>query len=162
MFYHITCPGWVCGPASSSRCRGSEGRLDSRTASDGWTEGSGKRSDPPAWWCYWPGPEETCQCTEIPARDTNPDALTSQSCDLWLHQTACVTDLRQGGVELEYLAFTFHLPHAQFTGELQRTRAESLQSESAVEVTLRSAPHLLEWQLLQHRERDGQTFNTPI
>lgn len=63
--------------------------------------------------------------------------------------SSCFTDLRQCGVELEDLALALHLAHTQFTGQLHCRSTETLQSEGALQVPLRSAPYLLKRQLLQ-------------
>lgn len=57
--------------------------------------------------------------------------------------------LSQSCVQLENLAFAFHLPHADLTGELGRGQAMPLQGESAVQGFLAAIPDMVEGNLLQ-------------
>lgn len=56
--------------------------------------------------------------------------------------------LRQRGVQLEDLPFSFHLAYADLAGQVHGGGGEALQGEAAVEVPLGAAPHLLEGELL--------------
>lgn len=62
----VTCQGWVCGPASSSRCLWSVVHLDCHTASVWWIKECGRHWVPLRLWCYWLGPSGTCLCTGHP------------------------------------------------------------------------------------------------
>lgn len=77
----ITCPGWVCGPASSSRCLWSVVHLDSRTASAWWTTECGTRLAPLRLWCYWQDPSGTCLCTGHPGETQL--VTTLWECYMW-------------------------------------------------------------------------------
>ena len=65
--------------------------------------------------------------------------------------------LWHGAVQLEDLPFSLHLPHTQFADQLHCVQAESLQSERAVEVSLRPTPDMVERNFLKHRK--GGTTN---
>lgn len=54
-------------------------------------------------------------------------------------------------MQLENLAFSFHLPHADLTGELSGSQAVPLQGESAVQGFLAAVPDMVEGDLLQER-----------
>jgi hypothetical protein len=57
--------------------------------------------------------------------------------------------LSESGVQLEYLAFPFHLSHADLAGELCGSQAVPLQGESAVQGLLAATPNVIEWDLLR-------------
>lgn len=59
--------------------------------------------------------------------------------------------LGQRCVQLENLAFAFHLPHADLTRELRGGQAMPLQGESAVQGFLAAVPDMVEGNLLQER-----------
>lgn len=61
------------------------------------------------------------------------------------------THLGQRCVQLENLAFAFHLPHADLTGELGGGQAMPLQGESAVQGFLAAVPDMVEGNLLQEK-----------
>lgn len=68
--------------------------------------------------------------------------------------TGCLSPsphLCQRGVQLEYLAFPFHLPHADLAGELCGGQAVPLQAEGAVQGLLAATPNVIEGDLLNHR-----------
>lgn len=73
----ITCQGWVCGPASSSRCLWSVVHLGCHTASVWWIEECGRRWAPLRLWCYWQDPSETCLCTGPPETQENTKKLVT-------------------------------------------------------------------------------------
>lgn len=63
------------------------------------------------------------------------------------------THLRQRRVQLENLPLALHLAHANFAGQIHGGGGEALQSEAAVEVPLRAAPHVLKGELLRAEKR---------
>ena len=78
------------------------------------------------------------------------DAGEWGACVPELQSLRAVTDphLSQRGVHLEDLAFPFHLPHADLTGELGGSQAVPLQGESAVQGFLAAVPDVVEGNLL--------------
>lgn len=58
-------------------------------------------------------------------------------------------------VQLKNLSLSFHLAHTYLTGQVHRAGRESLQGEAAVQVSLRTAPHLLKAKLLQRDRESG-------
>lgn len=64
--------------------------------------------------------------------------------------------LRQRGVQLEYLAFPFHLPHTDLAGELRGGQAMPLQGKRAVQGLLAATPDVIEGDLLGKEGRQGQ------
>lgn len=97
----------------------------------------------------------------VPLGDLVP-AVTWEVKERGLYGRCCVSEpqppreiidphLSQSCVQLENLAFAFHLPHADLTGELSRGQAMPLQGESAVQGFLAAIPDMVEGNLLQER-----------
>lgn len=59
-------------------------------------------------------------------------------------------------MQLEYLAFPFHLPHADLAGELCGGQAVPLQGEGAVKGLLAATPNVVEGDLLGNEGSQGQ------
>lgn len=67
---------------------------------------------------------------------------------MWVRVLPASPHLCQRGVQLEDLAFPFHLPHADLTGELCGSQAVPLQGEGAVQGLLAATPNVIEGDLL--------------
>lgn len=72
----------------------------------------------------------------------------------------CIPNLNphlcQCGVQLEYLALPFHLPHTDLAGKLRGGQAVPLQGEGAVQGLLAAIPNVIEGDLLGKVGSQGQ------
>lgn len=64
--------------------------------------------------------------------------------------------LCQCGVQLEYLAFPFHLPHTDLAGKLRGGQAVPLQGEGAMQGLLAATPNVIEGDLLGKEGNQGR------